>query len=452
MAGKRIIPNFLEESVLFLFDKVAVIMRLLGEGAITDAEANEALAETIKDDTGMVEWLQSAWDYEFVDSGSSKSKSLLPDWMSPSAITSSDEEEISEEPTVLDVEELTESYEDQGIEPQDIPRDAQGNIVPLTERTGEPVAYKERIPDPSGTGRSLVPDTYIQAQIDPTNWAAYIPVEFGEPEGLLDRGQYDLSPVTGQMGVEDLEVFETRPESPILKSVMGDDYMSLRWTDDPEAGMSFSPALIEDVPFTFTNAYEAYLAQTPENKKRIAQGLALGTGNTSFMYSAIGDAMFTDPDAIYRDDNVRRALIQQQSYAQSMANITEGGFAGLGEEFIPEVRNPEQIDNVSDQLFELAKNAGAVVSISSSYGNAVASKVMASLTGKSGDDPRFRELVAGWTDQIQRETMGRKNLTQTELQTMFGERIEEEYAEDVAFSNNLGRANMLAKAMGITNQ
>ena len=46
--------------------------------------------------------------------------------------------------------------------------------------------------------------------------------------------------------------------------------------------------------------------------------------------------------------------------------------------------------------------------------------------------------------------MGRKNVTQTELQTMFGERIEGEFADEVAASNNLSRANTLAKVMGIT--
>jgi hypothetical protein len=453
MAGNRWIPDFLEEGVLSLFDKIAQILRMQGEGAISDAEANEALAEAVKDE-GIMQWLQDAWNYEFVPEGpDDKSKSLLPDFMSPSAIALDDEEdtgEDSEAVTPLEVEELTEAYDEQGIAPQDIPRDSQGNIVPLPERTGNEPTSLERIPDPAGSGRSLVPDTYIQAQINPEEWAAYIPVEFGEPEGALDRGTYNLAPVTGQMGVQDLEVFEARPISPQMQSVMGEDSMSLRWTDDPQAGMSFTPALIEDVPFTYTNAYEIYMAQTPENQKRIAEGLALGTGNTSFMYSAIGDKMFTNPDAIYADENVRRALIQQQAYAQNMANITEGGFAGLGDEYIPEVWNPEQVQNVSDELFELAKNAGAVVSIGSSYGNAVAGKVMASLTGKSGDDPRFRDLVAKWTDEIQRETMGRKNITQTELQTMFGERIEGEFAEDVAANNNLSRASTLAKVMGVT--
>ena len=163
-----------------------------------------------------------------------------------------------------------------------------------------------------------------------------------------------------------------------------------------------------------------YLAQTPENKRRIAQGLALGTGNTSFMYSAIGPQMFTDPDAIYQDENVRRALIQQMKFAQDMAAITEDGFRGLGDEFVPEVYNPEEVQNLSDELFELAKNAGAVVNISKSYGNDIASKVMASLTGKSGNDPRFRELVQSWTEDIQRETMGRSSLTQSELEQCLG--------------------------------
>ncbi|MAE56164.1 MAG: hypothetical protein CMK23_09210 [Porticoccaceae bacterium] len=451
MAGNRWIPDFLEEGVLSLLDKVAEILRMQGEGAISDAEANEALAEAVKDE-GIMQWLQDAWNYEFVDKGpNAGSKSMLPDWMSPSAIALEDDEEVvEEEPTPLDIEEITEAYEEQGIAPQDIPRDSQGNIIPLPDRSGEERTSLQRIPDPAGSGRSLVPDTYIQAQIDPEKWAAYIPVEFGEPEGPLDAGQYELTPPVGQMGVQDLEVFEARPESPILQSVMGEDYMTLRWTDDPEAGMSFTPALIEDVPFTFTNAYEVYLAQTPENKRRIAEGLALGTGNTSFMYSAIGDVMFSNPDAIYADENVRRALIQQQAYARDMASITEGGFAGLGEEYIPEVWNPEEVENISDELFQLAKNAGAVVSIGASYGNAVASKVMASLTGKSGDDARFRNLVSKWTNEIQRETMGRKGISQTELQAMFGERIEEEYAEDVAASKNLSRANTLAKVMGVT--
>ena len=101
-------------------------------------------------------------------------------------------------------------------------------------------------------------------------------------------------------------------------------------------------------------------------------------------------------------------------------------------------------------MFQLAKNAGAIVSIGSSYGNAIAGKVMASLTGKSGNDPRFRQLVSRWTEEIQRETMGRKNISQTQLQTMYGERIEEEFAEEVAVSNNLSRADTLAKVMGIT--
>lgn len=356
------------------------------------------------------------------------------------------------EPTPLSVEEMVEEYAELGVAPEDIPLDDEGNIIPLNERGVQETTYLDRIPDPAGSGRSLVPDTYLKAQIDPLQWAAWTPVEFGDAEGALDRGEFAGGELAGQMGVTDLEVFEVTAESPILQSVMGKDYKSLRWTDDPEGGMSFAPALIEDVPFTVGNAYDVYLAQTPENKRRIAQGLALGTGNTSFMYSAIGPQMFTDPDAIYQDENVRRALIQQMKFAQDMAAITEDGFRGLGDEFVPEVYNPEEVQNLSDELFELAKNAGAVVNISKSYGNDIASKVMASLTGKSGNDPRFRELVQSWTEDIQRETMGRSSLTQSELGAMFGERIEEEYAQDVAFSNNLGRANMLAKAMGITNQ
>ena len=222
MAGNRWIPDFLEEGVLSLLDKVAEILRMQGEGAISDAEANEALAEAVKDE-GIMQWLQDAWNYEFVDKGpNAGSKSMLPDWMSPSAIALEDDEEVAgEEPTPLDIEEITEAYEEQGIAPQDIPRDSQGNIIPLPDRSGEERTSLRRIPDPAGSGRSLVPDTYIQAQIDPEKWAAYIPVEFGEPEGPLDAGQYELTPPVGQMGVQDLEVFEARPESPILQSVMG---------------------------------------------------------------------------------------------------------------------------------------------------------------------------------------------------------------------------------------
>jgi len=357
------------------------------------------------------------------------------------------EEEAELTPSAAD--RIAEEWKETGIAPEDIPKDVQGRVIPVPER-GEARTALERIPDPTGSGRSLVPDTYINAQIKPEEWAIFVPVEWGAPEGPVDPGEIAARDFAGQLGVRDEEIFEVRPESPILQSVMGEDYMSLRWKEDPsELGMAFSSAMLEDVPFTVNDAFGIYKGQTAENQRLIAQGLALGTGNTSYMYSAIGDRMFTDPDAIYDEENVRLAFIQLRKYAASVADVTEGGFQTLGDEFVPEVSDPQAVEDYSDQIFELAKNAGAVIQIGSAYGNAIASQVMASLTGKSGDDPRFRSLVAKWTDDIQRETMGRRNISQTEIQAMFGERIEEEYAEDVASNEDLVDAGMLAEIMGI---
>ena len=355
----------------------------------------------------------------------------------------------SDELTPAEAERESDVWAESGIAPEDIPRDDQGNVIPIPER-GEVRTALERIPDPKGSGRSLVPDTYINAQIKPEEWAVFVPVEWGAPEGLTDPGEIGARDFAGQLGVRDEEIFQVRPESPILQSVMGEDFMSLRWEDDPtELGMAFTPAMLEDVPFTMQDAYGVYLAQTPENQRLISEGLALGTGNTSYMYSALGDRMFTDPDAIYEDENVRLALVQMAKFAGALAGVTEGGFQTLGDEFVPEVYDPQAVQDYSDQMFELAKNAGAVIQIGSAYGNSIASKVMASLTGKSGDDPRFRSLVAGWTENIQRETMGRRNVSQGEIQAMYGEEIKKEYAQDVATNEDLVDAGMLAEIMGI---
>lgn len=441
MAGISWIPDFLERGIRSVKDAIIYILQLQGEGAISQSEANEALGQAIVEyrDRELPPYsddIIAAWEEEH---GVKFDEEGLP--------VPIDEAEAV---TAAEAEQESDAWTESGIAPEDIPRDDQGNVIPIPER-GEVKTALERIPDPMGSGRSLVPDTYINAQIKPEEWAVFVPVEWGAPEGPTDPGELRGRDFAGQLGVRDEEIFEVRPESPILQSAMGEDFMSLRWEEDPtELGMAFSPAMLEDIPFTVNDAFQVYLAQTPENQRLIAEGLALGTGNTSYMFSAIGPKMFTDPDVIYEDENVRLALLNLQDFAGKLANVTEGGFQTLGDEFIPEVHDPQAVQNYSDKMFELAKNAGAVVQIGSAYGNAVASKVMASLTGKSGDDPRFRSLVAKWTDDIQRETMGRTNITQTEIQAMFGERIEEEYAEDVAVSNNLSRANSLAKAMGIS--
>ena len=112
MAGNRWIPDFLEDGVLSCFDAVAEIFRLQAEGKITEAEGQIAIAEAVKDDSGIWEWLKNAWDYELVEQDpDKKSKSLLPDWMSPSAITLEEDEEEGEGEegrTPLEVEEITE--------------------------------------------------------------------------------------------------------------------------------------------------------------------------------------------------------------------------------------------------------------------------------------------------------------------------------------------------------
>lgn len=432
MAGKRWIPDFLEQGVLSVVDAIASILRMQADGSMNEAEANLALGEAINNEPSM-QWLVDAWQND--------------PWLG----SNEDVEDVEEgELTPAEAEAETDAWTESGIAPEDIPTDDLGRPIPLPER-GEVKTALERIPDPKGSGRSLVPDTYINAQIKPEEWAVFVPVEWGAPEGPTDPGEMRGRDFAGQLGVRDEEIFEVRPDSPILQSAMGEDFMSLRWEDDPtELGMAFTPAMLEDVPFTMQDAYGVYLAQTPENQRLISEGLALGTGNTSYMYSALGDRMFTDPDAIYEDENVRMALVQMASFAGKLAGVTEGGFQTLGDEFIPEVYDPQAVQDYSDQMFELAKNAGAVIQIGSAYGNSIASKVMASLTGKSGDDPRFRSLVEKWTNEIQRETMGRRNVSQTEIQAMFGERIEEEYVEEVAVSNNLSRAGSLAKAMGIS--
>ena len=432
MAGKRWIPDFLEQGVLSVVDAIASILRMQADGSMNEAEANLALGEAINNEPSM-QWLVDAWQND--------------PWLG----SNKDVEDVEEgQLTPAEVEAETDAWTESGIAPEDIPTDDLGRPIPLPER-GEVKTALERIPDPKGSGRSLVPDTYINAQIKPEEWAVFVPVEWGAPEGPTDPGEMRGRDFAGQLGVRDEEIFEVRPDSPILQSAMGEDFMSLRWEDDPtELGMAFTPAMLEDIPFTMQDAYGVYLAQTPENQRLISEGLALGTGNTSYMYSALGDRMFTDPDAIYEDENVRLALVQMAKFAGALAGVTEGGFQTLGDEFIPEVYDPQAVQDYSDQMFELAKNAGAVIQIGSAYGNSIASKVMASLTGKSGDDPRFRSLVEKWTNEIQRETMGRRNVSQTEIQAMFGERIEEEYVEEVAVSNNLSRAGSLAKAMGIS--
>ena len=248
MAGKRWIPDFLEQGVLSVVDAIASILRMQADGSMNEAEANLALGEAINNEPSM-QWLVDAWQND--------------PWLG----SNEDVEDVEEgELTPAEAEAETDAWTESGIAPEDIPTDDLGRPIPLPER-GEVKTALERIPDPKGSGRSLVPDTYINAQIKPEEWAVFVPVEWGAPEGPTDPGEMRGRDFAGQLGVRDEEIFEVRPDSPILQSAMGEDFMSLRWEDDPtELGMAFTPAMLEDVPFTMQDAYGVYLAQTPENQ------------------------------------------------------------------------------------------------------------------------------------------------------------------------------------------
>ena len=229
-------------------------------------------------------------------------------------------------------------------------------------------------------------------------------------------------------------------------------------------GQSFIRSVERNVPFTVRDAMTLYDAQDPNTQKLIAQSLAIGTGDKSFMANALGDNMFRDPSIIYDRESVMLGLLEMANEISYRAGLSGGGMDAYemikteipklrAEDFAPEgprnyvLLNPVQaglmgqavtrtgltLDLLSDELFDLAANTGVVKLISQTHSRALASDIYRRVVGREPDEVALT-LFDEWSLEAQQNNMGvSRQPTDTEMKSYFGEQIIKETEEGGEF-------------------
>ena len=207
-----------------------------------------------------------------------------------------------------------------------------------------------------------------------------------------------------------------------------------------EAGIDYAKVVMEDQPLTFTDAMVIYDAQTPDTQKLIAESLAL-TGldqmnsGQSYMQSAVGNLMFTDPNIIYERDSVLSALQFVAAEASTSMGMYEDD-TDVGDRYIPKLRASDfdtesmTVNSFQDNLFDLALKTKALTTITPALSQDLFKKVYFGLTGRAPNE-ETQGLVRGWTRDFQRETMGETNLSQSDFAASYSDDIEENYGTQI---------------------
>ena len=306
--------------------------------------------------------------------------------------------------------------------------------------------------DPSGQTTTLVTDAYLNASMNPVTFAfntTTLPYKKGaDPYGMRGGQEY-----TGMMGTQDIQFFGMRPQAE--GGGRGGDpsaVTELTWRRDKSRlpdGFEFISIVEKDAPFTLADAMGIFDKQDDEGKRLIAQGLTLGDGSQSFMFDALGQRMFSNPDSIYERDSVEAAMIVMQGVAASKASNYPGGFKALGDRYNPTnaLNEPSSLGSFQDNLFDMAVDSGLVTQIGAEYGQELSERALANLTGLDYVEG-FSEMVSGWIKDIQRKNMGRR-LSQDEIITGLEAEIEDtpELAGAISASGMATRRGYLGQAM-----
>lgn len=236
---------------------------------------------------------------------------------------------------------------------------------------------------------------------------------------------------------------------------------ALGWEIDEariEDGQSFVRKVEKDIPFTVRDAMTLYDAQDPQTQRLIAQSLAIGTGDKSYMADALGTAMFRDPSLIYERESVLGGLLELAADAAYTANLSGGGMDAyqMIKLELPKLRKQDftiadmeglsasglltesglTMDQLSDELFDLATNTGVVKRIAQTHSRALASEIYRRVVGRQPDEAAFA-LFDQWALEAEQSNMGMSaQPTDTEMKSYFGEQIVEETEEGGAFEED----------------
>ena len=236
---------------------------------------------------------------------------------------------------------------------------------------------------------------------------------------------------------------------------------ALGWEIDEariEDGQSFVRKVEKDIPFTVRDAMTLYDAQDPQTQRLIAESLAIGTGDKSYMADSLGTAMFRDPSLIYERESVLGGLLELASDAAYTANLSGGGMDAYDmiKLELPKLRKKDftiadmeglsasglltqsglTMDQLSDELFDLATNTGVVKRIAQTHSRALASEIYRRVVGRQPDEAAF-VLFDQWALEAEQGNMGMSpQPTDTEMKSYFGDQIVEETEEGGAFEED----------------
>ena len=310
---------------------------------------------------------------------------------------------------------------------------------------GEPI---EGPKDPKGSTRSLVTDSYLMATMNPSTWlqSDSMPDLKLNPYRLGNRqAQEGDMNYTGMMGTDEIEFYE--------QSYRGQGVRRRSW--EPDTTMmgdgfgAWQRQTVEDVPFTISDAMGIFDAQSPEKQQQIAEGLALGSDGTNWMYRAVGDSMFTDPDMIYNRESVRQAFIGMGEVASGVAGTLQGGFQELGNEFIPDLEPNITVGQFTDNIFDAAINAGAIKRMDPLYIQNRGEAILPALTGLRAT-PEYLKLVSGWAEEFQLQNIGGNPYTnESRLDSFIVDKTRDEYPDELSQNRTNDNASSLMRAFGI---
>ena len=359
----------------------------------------------------------------------------------------------------------------------------------LTQQQGRLIMqenYGTTIPPSAGTMQITDQQVYAAGGAQPfqidTNWLSEVG---GQP---VFGGTYGFGGVPqGTLGVKPVPTFQMMAQQTDEEGVTStvpvvDEFNIPRIVTeiDPvmqEQGFTFKRlSRVENKPFTIADALRIYDAQDPEAQRLIAEGLALGDGRVSYMMKGdVRDMILRDPSLIYERDSVFFALENIANEAASRANVlrehpTDTGYETL--DMIPALRDAElatemqprrlgepvatrpgslSVGKLTDYLFNLAAETGAVKQVTKAYSDKLAASVYTALTGRQPDDA-FYLLADEWTREVDIQKMGTgrpSSATREEYAAHYEQEIEEEYSGKIDARHEEAAKSSLLKALGV---
>tara|TARA_A100001037_G_scaffold95168_1_gene86621 strand:- start:1317 stop:2585 length:1269 start_codon:yes stop_codon:yes gene_type:complete len=236
--------------------------------------------------------------------------------------------------------------------------------------------------------------------------------------------------------------------------------------DMEQKGFEFRRMVEEDRPFTIKDGLDLYDQQSSRAQRLIAESLV----PTMMKDPNLRKLIMSTPELIYDRDSVFIALSTIQEDAALQASLLKDhpmstGFETL--DMIPalteaelgfedpwdsgqfgEHRRAMSMKDLTDYLFDEAVALGAVKTVTKEYSDALAESVYRELTGRAPDEAFF-VLADTWTREVQMDKgmSGQGAASQAEYSARYASGIEEEYADEIAETNQRTARSSLLRAM-----